>query len=174
MRPEKIAILDEVREKVGGAEFVFLVSYGGLTVAALSDLRAVLRAKGARLQVMKNTIIRLALPDGVAAGLERALTGPTAMVYGRGDASEIAKALKGFIATHDRVSMKGGCLNTQVLTREDVIAIASLPSREVLLGQFVGTVAAPMTQLVGVMGAKLRSLLYVLRAVEEKKNNAAA
>ncbi len=174
MRLEKIAILEEVRGRIDNAEFVFLVNYSGLTVTAMAELRALLRTKAARVQVMKNTFIRLALPEGVAAGLAAALSGPTAMVCGRGDASEVAKLIKGFIGTHSSVSVKGGCLNTQVLTAADVIAIASLPSREIMLSQLVGTVAAPMTQLVGVMGAKLRSLLYVLKAVEEKKNDAAA
>jgi large subunit ribosomal protein L10 len=174
MRIEKTSILDEVRATIGGAEFIFLVNYTGLTVKALTELRALLETKAVRLQVMKNTFIRLALPEELAAGLAEALNGPTAVVCGRGDASEVAKLVKGFIGTHASVSVKGGCLNTQVLTGADVMALAALPSREIMLGRLVGTVAAPMTQLVGVMGAKVRSLLYVLKAVEEKKNQAAA
>jgi len=174
MRAEKESILNEISERIGAAEFVLLTDYSGLNVAAMAELRGQLRGARSRLTVMKNTLVARALDAGVRDGMAPALKGPTAVVTGVGDITEVAKILKQFTGAHPSASVKGGCLNNSILTAADVEALASLPAREVLLSQVVGTVAAPMTQLVGVMAAKVRSLLYVLKAVEEKKNQAAA
>ena len=105
--------------------------------------------------------------------LSALLTGPTAVVTGKGDPSELAKALVAFVKAHEKAAVKGGCLDGRVLQAADVDALSTLPSREVMLSMLVGTVAAPMTQLVGVFNQKLLSLLYVLKAVEAKKSQAA-
>ncbi len=174
MRAEKQSILDEIRERIDGSDYILLADYSGLKVADMAELRKLLRGSHARLQVMKNTLVALSLDAGLREGMAPVLTGPTAVVTGTGDVTETAKVLKNFMGAHQSASVKGGCLNNRVLTAADIEVLASLPAREVLLSQVVGTVAAPMTQMVGVMAAKVRSLLYVLRAVEEKKNNAAA
>ena len=96
------------------------------------------------------------------------------MITGKGDISELAKVISGFVKDHNKkAAIKGGCLDGRVLQAADVNALATLPPREVMLGVLVGTVAAPMSQLVGVFNQKLLSLLYVLKAAETKKNQAA-
>ncbi len=174
MRAEKESILNEISERIAESDFILLADYTGLDVAGLTELRGQLRGERSRLTVMKNTLVARALDERVRDGMAAALKGPTAVVTGAGDITAVAKILKQFTGAHPSASVKGGCLNNSILTAADVEALATLPAREVLLSQVVGTVAAPMTQLVGVMASKVRSLLYVLRAVEEKKNKAAA
>lgn len=170
MRPGKKAILDEVRDNLGGAGIVVLADYRGMSVEQLSDLRGRLRPLSGRVQIVKNSIFAGAADELGWSVSEEILDGPTAAIFGDGDATEIAKTLKGFIKETERPAVKGGYFEAQALTREDVEAMANLPSREVLLGQLVGTIAAPMTQLVGVMNQKVASLLYVLKAVADKKS----
>ena len=101
------------------------------------------------------------------------LSGPTAVVTGSGDIAEVAKALVAFIKGHDKASVKGGSFEGQLLSVADVNELTTIPPRQVLYAMLAGTLAAPMSQLVGVFSQKLCSLLYVLKAAEEKKNNAA-
>jgi large subunit ribosomal protein L10 len=172
MRAEKASIVNEVKEQVEKSDFVFLADYHGLNVTKMAELRTLLSEKKAGMQVVKNSYVQLALPEDVAGNLQNALQGPTVVVFGAGDVSEVAKVIKKFVTKHALPIVKGGCLDNKALTAEDIKAMADLPSREVLYSQVVGTIAAPMTQLVGVMGAKVLSLLYVLKAIEEKKSAA--
>lgn len=173
MRFERETILAMVRERLEASPYLYVIDFSGATVEDLTLLRDALQPQQAELRVVKNTLLRHAL---VAVGwedLSEILTGPTAMVTGGTDVVEIAKVLATFVKNRKKTEIKGGCLEGKALSSADVGALAKLPSREVMLGMFVGTVAAPMTQLVGVMNQKLSSLLYVLKAVEEKKQAAA-
>ena len=173
MRPEKISIVNEIAGMVSRSEYVLLADYSGMRVKHFTLLREMLARTGAELHVVKNTYL------GVALGAERRdrvapfLEGRTAMVTGAGDVTEVAKTLAQFIKENKLLVLKGGSLNTLVLSGGDIEAMAQVPPRDTLLAQLVGTVQAPMTQLVGVMNAKVSSLLYVLTAIEEKKKNAA-
>jgi large subunit ribosomal protein L10 len=173
MRPEKIAIMQEITDRMRDADSAFLIGYGGLTVTELYELRQALLPVGGRALVAKNTMLGKAAEQLGWEDLSALLTGPTAVVTGKGDASELAKVLVKFVKAHDKAAVKGGCLDGRVLQAADVDALSTLPPREVMLSMLVGTVAAPMTQLVGVFNQKLLSLLYVLKAVEAKKSQAA-
>jgi len=173
MRPEKIAIMQEITDRLRDADSAFLMGYGGLTVTELYELRQALQPVGGRALVAKNTMLGKAAEQLGWEDLSALLTGPTAVVTGKGDPSELAKALVAFVKAHEKAAVKGGCLDGRVLQAEDVDALSTLPPREVMLSMLVGTVAAPMTQLVGVFNQKLLSLLYVLKAVEAKKSQAA-
>lgn len=175
MRPEKESMVAAIKGILEHAGFVFLVDYRGLTVEQLAELRAKLRAFESRMTVVKNSLLgRAAVTADDGADLSGLLDGPTAMVCGTGDASATAKALTAFIKEAKLPVLKGGQLGAQLLSVDDVEAIAKIPPREVLYGQLVGTIAAPMTQLVGVMNQKVSSLLYVLKAVEDKKKEESA
>lgn len=167
MRPEKQSIADEVRKNVEGSVFVLLADYRGLSVSQTNDLRDKLSATKTRFQVVKNRTLNLVEP-----GLADGLTGPSAMVYGSGDVVTVAKTLRDFIKDNGLPVIKIGKLEGTILSAEDIKHLAGLPSREQLYAQVVGTLAAPMTQLVGVMNQKLCSLLYVLKAIQEKKEAA--
>jgi len=173
MRPEKQAILQEITERLQHAQYAFVVNYSGLKVSELTELRKTLKPLGAKTQVVKNTYLDRVAKQLGWESVEAFLKGPTAVVAGTGDASEVAKVLVKFVKAHDKAAIKGACLDGKALGQADVDVLAKLPPREVMLGLFVGTLAAPMTQLVGVFNQKVLSLLYVLKAVEEKKSKAA-
>jgi len=171
MRPEKQSIIDEVRGKVTGASFLIIADYQGLTVAKTDQLRQRLSVADARIQVVKNRMLGHIAAEAGLGAMRDQLSGPSAMVYGKGDMAQVAKILKDFIKEHEKPVIKVGALDGVVLTAADVEQIASLPSRETLLGMVVGTIAAPMSQLVGVFQQKVASLLYVLQAAADKKGN---
>ena len=173
MRPEKTEIMREITGRLLPADSAFLLSYGGLTVAEMHALRQALLPVGGRALVAKNSMLGKAAASLGWEDLSALLTGPTAVVTGKGDASELAKALVRFVKAHEKAAVKGGCLDGRVLQAADVNALSMLPSRKAMLGLVVGTMAAPLTQLVGVFNQKLLSLLYVLKAVEAKKGQAA-
>jgi large subunit ribosomal protein L10 len=173
MRPEKNSILQEITQRVQSADYVFVLNYGGLKVAELTELRRALAPLRAKAQVVKNSYLNRVANQLGWESVAPFLSGPTALVTGRGDAAEVAKELMKFVKVHGKAAIKGVCLDGKALGLADVDALSKLPPREVMLGLFVGTLAAPMMQLVGVFNQKVLSLLYVLKAVEEKKSKAA-
>ena len=167
MRPEKISILKEVKDNLEGSDYVMLLDYKGATVEKLADLRGRMRGHKTRVSIVKNSFLRKAA-ETVGWGVDT--VGSTAMVFGKGDVTLVAKALSDFIKENNNAQkIKGGRFGKDSLTAEEIIQLASIPSRHVLLGQLVGTLAAPMTSLVRVMSGKVTSVLYVLKAIEEKK-----
>jgi large subunit ribosomal protein L10 len=171
MRPEKQSIYEEISARINGSSFVLVAEYRGLKVEQFSELRRQLRKSGARMQVVKNRFLRLITRDKGWSGLEPSLKGQSAIVTGT-DVVQAAKAIKQFNSTGGLPVMKAGVLGDMILTSAQIDALADLPSREVLLGQVVGTVAAPLSRLVGVLKQKVSTIVYVLKAIEEKKNAA--
>ena len=170
MRPEKASVISEVRERIEGSEYMFLTDYTGMTVEQFEDLRGQLRAANSRMDVVKNSFVKLIAGEKEWTSLESALAGSTAMVCGEGDVVAVAKVLSDFAKEHEKATVKAGVMGETPLSPEEVKQLAELPSKEVLYGKLVGTLAAPMSQVVGVMHQKVCSLLYVLKAVEEKKS----
>jgi len=172
MRPEKEAIVDEIRGYLERSGYVLLADCRGLTVEAMRALRRRLRDAAAGINVVKNAFLGRAADRVGLDGIRGFLDGPRAMIHGGDDVVKVARILREFIKEHGLPVPKGGVIGDRVLSSADVEEMAKIASREVLLGRLVGTVAAPMTQLVGVMQQKLSSLLYVLKAVEAKKAEA--
>ncbi len=175
MRAEKTSILKEVQGKLSGSSFFFLANYKGLTVGKTDDLRRRLRAAKADFTVVPNKQFGMAAKVcGYASLSKAALQGPSALIYGSGDVVAAAKVLKDFVKENDKKpALKVGGLQGTILSPTDVESLAALPSRETLLGQVVGTIAAPMTQLVGVLQQKVASVVYVVKACADKKSPAA-
>lgn len=171
MRPEKKSIIEELQGHIEKCEYIILADYRGLTVEQLSELRALLRPVGASLSVVKKSLFKKAAETEGWDELEGLLEGPIAVAFGEGDISAAAKILKKFGKNTQLPAVKGGRLGQDSLSLLDMEEIASLPPRLALLSSLVGTIAAPTTQLVGVMHQKLSSLVYVLKAVEEKKSS---
>lgn len=172
MRPEKVTIVEELRGRLKDAQYVILADYRGMSVARTENLRRQLRGVGAEAHVVPNRLFRIAGKDVTPAGFEAALKGPSLMVYGKGDVSQAAKVLRTFAKENEMPVVKLGALQGALLSKADVDAIALLPPREALLAQLVGLLAAPMQRLVGVLQAKTASILYVLKAIQEKKEKA--
>jgi large subunit ribosomal protein L10 len=170
MRPEKIAILEEYSNSLDSADYVIMANCTGMTMEQFDELRAKLRENNGKLQIVKNKIYAKAVTDQGKSFIDSSLIGPTAVISGEGDVTVVAKAIKNYVKSAGLPVVKGGILGDKALSIVDVKALADMPSREIMLGMFVGTVAAPMTQLVGVVNQKLLTLLYVLKAVADKKN----
>lgn len=173
-RAEKVAVVDEVRERLDAAEGALLTEYRGLTVAELAQLRQALAAAGGDYKVYKNTLVRLAVAGGPRESLAELLTGPTAIAFVRGDVSAVAKALRDFSRANPSLVVKGGMVGTGTLSAQDVTALADLPSRDVLLAQLAGALAAPLRQLAGLFEALPRNLAYGLSALVEQRGGAPA
>ncbi len=167
-RPEKVAVVDEVRERLAAAEGALLTEYRGLTVAELARLRQALSAVGGDYKVYKNTLVRLAVAGGPQEGLAELLTGPTAIAFVHGDVSAVAKALRDFARSTPNLVLKGGMVGSGALSAQDVTALADLPPRDVLLAQVAGALAAPLRQLAGLFEALPRNLAYGLAALVEQ------
>ncbi|MGE0877007.1 MAG: 50S ribosomal protein L10 [Acidimicrobiia bacterium] len=171
-RPEKVAVVTEVRDRLRDADAALLTEYKGLNVKALSELRRALRAAGADYAVYKNTLVRFAARDLGVGELETLLTGPTAIAFVKGDAAAVAKALRDYSRTNPQLVVKGGLLGEQVLSADDVTALADLPSREVLLAQIAGAFQAPLVQFAGLLQALPRNFAYGLKALIDKQGGA--
>jgi large subunit ribosomal protein L10 len=164
-RPEKVAVVTEVRERFEAADAALLTEYRGLNVKALAELRRQLRPTGGEYKVYKNTLVRFAAHDLGADELATLLTGPTAITFVKGDAAAAAKTLRDYARTNQNLVVKGGLLGGKVLTAGDVQALADLPSRDVLLAQLAGAFQAPLAKLAGLLQALPRNFAYGLKAL---------
>ncbi len=172
-RPEKVAVVTEVREKLGTAQAALLTEYRGLTVKDMSALRQSLAGTGAAIGIYKNTLVRFAARDLGIPDLEPMLTGPTAIAFVDGDAAAAAKALRDFSRTNPLLVVKGGLLGNKVVDAGAAKALADLPSREVLLSQIAGLLQAPLQQMANLLEAVPRSFAYGLMALIEKQGGSA-
>lgn len=171
-RPEKVAVIAEVTEKIGAAEAVLLTEYRGLRVGQLAALRAALRPAGAEYKVYKNTLVRRAAHQAGLGELTDQLTGPTAIAFVDGDVAAAAKALRDFAKANPLLVVKGGSLGGKTLSAADVQALADLPSRDVLLAQLAGAFQAPMVKLAGLLQALPRNFAYGLKALIDQREAA--
>ena len=167
-RPEKVAVVDEVREHFNEADAAILTEYRGLSVTEISQLRRNLRPAGGDYKVYKNTLVRFAARD-LGLDIESMLTGPTAIAFIKGDAVTVAKALRDFARTNPKLVVKGGLLGEKVLDAKDTTALADVAPREVLLARLAGGMAAPMVQFAGLLQALPRNLAYGLKALIDQK-----
>lgn len=163
-RPEKVAVVDEVRGHFNESDAAILTEYRGLTVTEISNLRRALRPAGGEYKVYKNTLVRFAARD-LGLEIEPMLEGPTAIAFIKGDAVTVAKALRDFAKTNPKLVVKGGLLGDKVLDAKDTAALADVAPREVLLARLAGGIAAPMVQFAGLLQALPRNFAYGLKAL---------
>ena len=163
-RPEKVAVVEEVRAKLEAADAAVLTEYRGLNVSATADLRRALREAGGEYKIYKNTLVRFAARD-LGLEIDDLLTGPTAIAFIDGDPVAVAKALKDFAKTNPALVIKGGLLGEKTLSEADVKALADVEPREVLLARIAGAFAAPMQQFAGLLEALPRNFAYGLKAL---------
>ncbi len=166
-RPEKVAVVDEVRTKLGSADAALLTEYRGLNVAATATLRRSLQDVGGDYKIYKNTLVRFAARD-LGLEIEDLLTGPTAIAFVNGDPVLVAKALRDFARTNPALVVKGGLLGTRTMDADAVRALADVEPREVLLARLAGALAAPMQQFASLLQALPRNFAYGLKALIEK------
>jgi large subunit ribosomal protein L10 len=170
-RPEKVAVVDEVRGKLADAEAVVFTEYRGLTVRDLQELRASLRSAGGEYRVYKNTLVRRASEE-LELGISEQLTGPTAITFvgtradgTPGDAVLVAKALKAFSRANPTLVIKGGLLGGRPLNAGEVQDLAEVAPREELLARLAGGFAAPMRNMAALLQAVPAKFAYGLQAL---------
>jgi len=159
---EKQAVVAEVSAQVAQAQTIVVAEYRGIPVAEITTLRANARSNGVYFHVLKNTLVRRAIQGTPFEGLADTLVGP--LMYSiSADAVAAAKVVHEFAKTNNKLVIKAGAYNGKVMSAAEVAALASVPSKEVLLAQLLGVMKSPIT-----------SMAIVLNALSEKKAGAAA
>ena len=162
--------VDELAEMLRGSSAIAVADYRGLKVADMQVVRRSLRANGVQLHVAKNRLLKIAADQADRTELKPMLEGPTALATISGDEVALAKALQEAFRPFRFVTVRGGLLGSQPIDAASLSRMASLPSREVLLGRFAGGIASPLTGFAGVLAANLRNLAGVLNAVADQKS----
>jgi large subunit ribosomal protein L10 len=170
-RPEKVQAVADIKERLEGAEAVFLTEYRGLTVKAVQALRRSLRESGAEYKVVKMTLAQLAASDAGVDGLNEYLIGPTAIAFAMTDPVATAKALKDFSKTNEVFVLKAGLLAGNLLTPEEVSKLADIEPREVLLAKIAGAAKAPLVKAAGLFGSFNRNAATVFNQLLDKKSS---
>jgi large subunit ribosomal protein L10 len=151
-RNEKAAVVTEVAAQAAAAQTLALAEYRGLTVAHMDALRKQAREQGVYLHVLKNTLARRAVAGTPFEVASEAMVGP--LIYGFSeDAVAAAKVIADFAKTNDKLVVKGGAYAGKALDVEGVKALASIPSREVLIAQVAGLLKSPIQRMAGVLAA---------------------
>ena len=167
-REQKAAAIAEIAENIRESDAVFAVDYRGISVPQANELRSRLRDADARFTIVKNTLTERAADEAGADALKELLEGPTALTFVRGDAAAAAKALRDYGRETELLPFKGGFMDGNALTAEDIGAIARLPSRDVLYAQLVGIVAHPISGLARTMNQLIGGLAIALGQVREQ------
>ena len=169
-RADKVAVVDEVRERFGEAEAVLFTEYRGLDVAAMADLRGRLIDADCRYKIYKNTLVRRALSENAPPGTLDLLRGPTALAFCGKDPSAAAKALRTFATTHEALVIKGGVLAGTLLNDAQVRELADLPSRHELMAQMLGAFAAPLNALASMMNNLIGEVSGLVQALIDRNS----
>ncbi len=166
---EKKKKVQELKEKIESSNAQILVDLCGLTVEETTQIRKELKKLGANVQVVKNTLARIAAEDTPLKAVEDYIKGPTAIIFSYSDPVEVIKSIVNFEKELEKLDIKAGVLEGKPLTKEQILEVSKLPPKEVLIGKAVGTIKAPLYGLVGVLAANLRNLIGVLYAIKDKK-----
>ncbi len=170
---KKTRIVGELEETMTRSTVIVFSEYRGVKAPQLTALRRRLRAANSELKVVKNTLARIAAAQSGKSVLAESLTGPMAVTFGYGDVADPVKVLIGSQVEAEGLTVKGGLLGNKLYGREQILSLATLPSREVLLGRVLGQMNAPITLLVGALASPIRGVLGVLQArikqLEEKQ-----
>ena len=164
-KPEKVAAVADLEQRLKGSSVVILTDYRGLTVEEIGTLRGRLREVHVDYRVAKNTLLALAAKRCGLDQLSPLLNGPTAVVFGHDDPGVPARVLQEFIRQYRKLEIKGGVLGQDALKPEEVRALATLPSRTELLARAFGLIQSPLRALVAMLNAPPSALVRALDAV---------
>ena len=144
---QKEELVKALAERMKSAKVIILTDYRGINVADVTKLRADLRKTSVEYKVIKNNIIKRALDTNGESGLDSLLEGPTAIIYGNEDYLEPAKIIYNFSKENEFYKIKGGIIEGKVMTTEEIITLAKLPSRQELLAKLAGALLGNITKL---------------------------
>ncbi|MFH0793850.1 MAG: 50S ribosomal protein L10 [bacterium] len=169
----KVASVEQLADKFGKAASVVLADYQGLTVEEITDLRRQLRAEKVELKVVKNRLAKRAAVGAGFAGLEDLLKGTTALTFSYADPVLGPKILADYAKKNEKLQIKGGLLARERIDAAMVKRLAGLPSRQILLGRFLGSLKSSQTKLARGLKATVSKVAYALSAVAGKKGEGA-
>jgi len=168
---KNVQLLQEAKERVDRAAAIFFADYQGVTHKQLEEARREIRKIGGEIAISKNNLINIALNEKNVDAKDR-LQGPLAAFFAYGDPVAVASTLHNFFKKNfDASKIKFGVYEGKILEDKDVITLASLPSREVLLGQLVGLLKGPLNGLVYALNYNTSKLVYALKEIEKKKGS---
>ena len=166
---EKATIVADLNESFNKAKFTVVADYCGLKVTQLQQIRIELKKCDAEIKIAKNTLLRRAVTETGNACLIDDFAGTTAIIMSYSDPVNPAKVIAKFADENDKFKIRSASLEGEKITKENVVALSKLPSREILLSQLLSVMNAVPTGLVRVLSGVPRTFLYALRAVEEQK-----
>lgn len=164
MRPEKQYIIDEINAHLDKSNFVFITDFSKLSVAETADLRGQLAKQDAEFHVVKNRLLNVTAQQREMPDFKEHLVGQSAIVVGGNNAPGVAKILKKFFKDKDKVEVKIGVLENKLLNKDQVDALAELPSVEVIKAQLLGLLNTPAQRMAMVLNAVPQAVLNVLDA----------
>lgn len=167
-RDEKSATIEDIAAQIEASEAIFAVDYKGISVPQAAELRTRLRESDASFRIVKNRLSKIAADKAGEERLNELLKGPTALTFVRGDTAQAAKTISSFSKEHNVLAFKGGFMEGLILDEDRFKAIALLPGREVLIGQFAGVVASPLTGLVRGLGSMIQGLASQLGQIADQ------
>ena len=170
-RPEKVAVVEDIAERFRGSSASVVTEYRGLTMAQLSTLRRSL-GDTATYRVAKNTLVKRAAQDAGVEGLDELLVGPTAIAFITGEIVDAAKALREFSKTNHALVIKGGFMDGNALSVDEVNRIADLESREVLLAKLAGAMKGNLSKAAGLFAAPASQVARLAQALADKRAEA--
>lgn len=168
-RPEKVAEVQALEQRLRSSSIVIATDYRGLTVTEIGTLRSRLREASLEYRVTKNTLLTLAAERAGVKGLTTFLNGPTAVVFGKDDPGRPARLLQEFIRQFRKLEIKGGVVDGQAMDAAAVRALATLPTRAELLSRVVAMVQTPLRGLVTVLTGPQRGLVTALDALRKQR-----
>lgn len=169
----KQQVVAEIKDAIENSKSISIVEYRGLNVTQVSELRKKYREAGVNYKVYKNTMVNLALKELGYEGYEQYLTGPNGFVFSNEDMVQGPKISVDFAKENEKFVIKAGIIDGEVIDAEGVKALAKLPTREVLIAQVLGGLNAPISGFANVLQGTIRSVVYALNAVKEKKEQEA-
>jgi large subunit ribosomal protein L10 len=172
-REEKATAISELGEGIGQATNAFVISFKGITVPQVTELRRQVRDTNSTYVVVKNTLALIAVKDSPLTALKDQFVGPTAVAFNRTDAVALAKALTKFAKDVPTISFKGAMLNGQIVAADQIQAIANLPSREELISKLLFLMQSPIRGLATVLNANIRNIAVVLSEIAKQRGGSA-
>jgi large subunit ribosomal protein L10 len=167
LREKKGQIIDKLTEDLSQSNIIISTNYQGLPAKQMAELRNALAKTGAEYHVVRNTLTRFAADKSSKPQLMNIIEGPTALAFGHNDVINLAKVLSQYIK-ESPLQIRGGLLGDRILTSEEVLALASLPSKEVLISQLIGQLQAPVSSLYNVLSFPLRGSTKCITAQDSK------
>lgn len=173
-KQQKKEIVAELTDKLNKAKSVVLTNYQGITVSEIQELRKQMSEQAVDYHVVKNTLLKVSWDQSELKDVKlEKQDGPVAVALGYEDEVAPAKLVYEFAKTHKQLEMISGVLENKLLTKEEIEALAKLPSRDELIAKTVGSIKAPLTGFVNVLAGNLRGLVGALNAIKEQKESAA-